>query len=106
MKLWIDGHPLQTASRQRGIGRYVRELIRAISAGGFGLDIAISFNAAMPDEAIAARADVQQWIHPKNIHVWQGIAEGGEADIGYSERRRLSEIALSHHVNCLNPDIA
>lgn len=104
--LWIDGQALQTASRQRGIGRYVREFIRAVSVGGFGLDVAISFNAAMSDEAISARTDVQQWIDPSNIHVWQGIAEAGEADIGYSERRRLSEVALSHHVACLKPDVA
>ena len=106
MKLWIDGQALQTASRQRGIGRYVREFIRAVSVGEFELDVAISFNAAMSDEAISARTDVQQWIDPSNIHVWQGVAEAGEADIGYSERRRLSEVALSHHVACLKPDVA
>jgi glycosyltransferase involved in cell wall biosynthesis len=106
MKLWIDGQSLQTASRQRGIGRYVRELIRAISEGGFGFDVSISFNAGMADEAIAARDYIRQWIHPDNIHVWQGIAEAGEADIGYTERRRLSEIAIAHHITCLQPDIA
>jgi len=106
MKLWIDGQSLQTASRHRGIGRYVRELIRAISEGDFGFDVSISFNAGMLDEAIAARDHVQQWIHPNNIHIWQGVAEGGEADIGFTERRRLSEIAIAHHVTCLNPDIA
>lgn len=106
MKLWIDGQSLQSASRHRGIGRYVKELIRAISEGNFGFDVSISFNAAMLDEAIAARDHVQQWIHPKNIHIWQGVAEGGEADIGLTERRRLSEIAIAHHVTCLSPDIA
>lgn len=106
MKLWIDGQSLQTASRQRGIGRYVRELIKAICEGGYGIEVSISFNAAMADQAIAARDHVKQWIHPDNIHVWQGLAEAGEAHIGYTERRKLSEIALSHHVACLQPDIA
>ena len=106
MKLWIDGQSLQTASRQRGIGRYVRELIRAIAEGGFGFDLSISFNAGMLDAAISARDYVRQWIDPNNIHVWQGVAEAGEADKGYTELRRLSEVAIAHHVTCLQPDIA
>ncbi len=106
MKLWVDGQSLQTTSRHRGIGRYVRELIRAISEGGFGFEVSISFNADMSGEAIAARDYIKQWIKPGNIHVWQGIAEAGEADDGYTQRRRLSEIALAHHVTCLQPDIA
>src|SRR5262249_38641842 len=32
--------------------------------------------------------------------------EAGEAIAGYTERRKLSEIAIAHHVACLNPDIA
>ncbi|MGO9327647.1 MAG: glycosyltransferase family 4 protein [Steroidobacteraceae bacterium] len=58
------------------------------------------------DEALAARAYVEQWISQSNIEVWNGVAETGEAIGGYTERRRLSEIALAHHVACLNPDIA
>lgn len=104
MKVWIDGQCLQTASRLRGIGRYVQELLRALA--GEDLNLSISFNAAMSDEAIAARDFVAQWIDPRQIHVWNGVAEGGEGVVGYSERRRLSEVALAHHVACLNPDIA
>lgn len=104
MKVWIDGQCLQTPSRLRGIGRYVQEFLRALA--GKDLNLSISFNAAMSDEAIAARDFMAQWIDPKQIHAWNGIAEGGEAVVGYSERRRLSEVALAHHVACLNPDIA
>ncbi len=106
MKLWIDGQCLQTASRLRGIGRYAQEFIRAISEGDFGIDLSISFNAGMMDEALAARDYVEQWISQSNIQVWNGVAETGEAIGGYAEKRRLSEIALAHHVACLNPDIA
>ena len=106
MKLWIDGQCLQTPSRLRGIGRYVQEFIRAISEGDYGIDLSISFNAGMTDEALAARDYVQRWIDPANIHVWNGVAEAGEAYGGYSEKRRLSEVAIAHHVACLNPDVA
>jgi glycosyltransferase involved in cell wall biosynthesis len=106
MKLWIDGQCLQTSSRLRGIGRYVQELIRAISEGHPQVELTISFNAAMIDEAIAARDFIRQWVDARKIHMWNGVADAGEAIAGYTERRKLSEIAIAHHVACLNPDIA
>ena len=106
MRLWFDGQCLQTASRLRGIGRYVHELIRALSTHRPEIELSISFNAAMRDEAIAARDAIERWIKPENTHVWEGVSEAGEADIGYTPKRRLTEIAVAHHVACLNPDIA
>lgn len=107
MKLWIDGQCLQTASRHRGIGRYVTDLIRAIRDRKLTSEIMISFNAAMTDEAVAARDFASGTLLPaSNIHIWEGVAEAGEGDNGYTERRRLSEIALAHHVSCLRPDVA
>lgn len=106
MKLWIDGQCLQTSSRLRGIGRYVQEFIRALSEAKCGIDLSISFNAGMVDEALAARDYVQRWIDEANIYVWNGVAEAGEAYGGYTEKRRLSEVAIAHHVACLNPDVA
>jgi glycosyltransferase involved in cell wall biosynthesis len=106
MKLWIDGQCLQTSSRLRGIGRYVHEFIRAIGEGHPQVELTISFNAAMLDEALAARDSIQQWVDSRNIHMWNGVAEAGEAIAGYTERRKLSEIAIAHHVACLKPDIA
>jgi glycosyltransferase involved in cell wall biosynthesis len=105
MKLWIDGQCLQTSSRLRGIGRYVQELIRAISED-HRVELMISFNAAMIDEAVAARDFIRQWVDARKIHMWNGVAEAGEAIAGYTESRKLSEIAIAHHVACLNPDIA
>ena len=53
-----------------------------------------------------ARDALAAWIKPRNIHVWHGTAEAGEAPYGYTARRQLSELALAHHVACLQPDIA
>ena len=106
MRVWVDGQCLQTPSRLRGIGRYVQELIRAIAENHPDVELLISFNAAMTSEAIVARDFIERWVKPENIHVWQGICEGGEAVTGYSSRRRLSELALAHHVRCLDPHIA
>jgi glycosyltransferase involved in cell wall biosynthesis len=106
MNLWIDGQCLQTASRLRGIGRYVQEFIRALAESNSGVELWISFNASMPDAALAARDYVRQWIDPSAIHVWHGVTDNGEAISGYDKKRRLSEIAIAHHVACLNPDVA
>jgi glycosyltransferase involved in cell wall biosynthesis len=106
MKLWIDGQCLQTGSRDRGIGRYLYELIRAISINNSDVHLLLSFNAALPNELIAARKLVQPWVKPNNVLIWQGAAEGGEAVIGYTQGRALSENALAHHVECIAPDLA
>lgn len=106
MHLWIDGQCLQTLSRLRGIGRYVSELVESISTNHPAVELSISFNAAMPEEALLARAVVSGFIDPKNIHVWHGAATSGEAVGGYSTERQLDELAIAHHVNCLAPDVA
>jgi glycosyltransferase involved in cell wall biosynthesis len=106
MKVWLDGQCFQTASRQRGIGRYALELIRALVENYPKIELLISFNAQLPMEAISARDVLSKYIPSKNIHVWNGIAEHGEGIIGLTPARLLSEIALVHHVNCLEPDVA
>lgn len=105
MRLWIDGQCFQTASKRRGIGRYVQELILGIVDNHPNVELLVSLNAGMPMEALAARDHLQQWIKPANIFMWHGVAEKGEAIDGYTEKRRLSEIALAYHVALLKPDI-
>ena len=106
MRLWIDGQCFQTASKRRGIGRYVQELLLGIVDNHPDVEVLVSLNAGMPLDALAARDHLQQWIKPDNIRMWQGVAEDGEGIDGYSEKRRLSEIALAYHVASLNPDVA
>lgn len=106
LRLWIDGQCFQTSSALRGIGRYVMELIRAIATHHPNIELQISFNAAMPKAAIAARDELYQWIPPANVFYWQGVAIGREDASGYTPYHRLSELALAHHVACLRPDVA
>ncbi len=105
MRIWIDGQCLQTPSRTRGIGRYVTNFIRSLAKLP-EVELIISFNAGMPYQAISARAVVGKWVEPRNIHIWSGIAEGGEVQFGYTDQRKLSELALCWHVETLQPDIA
>ncbi|BCG96150.1 glycosyl transferase family 1 [Mesorhizobium sp. 131-2-1] len=106
LKLWVDGQCLQTHSRMRGIGRYVLDLLRSLSTHKDEIELLVSLNAAMPESAMAARSLLSDIVPADRIHVWHGKVEGGEADFGYTPWRKRSEIALVHHVNQLNPDVA
>lgn len=106
MRLWLDGQCFQTASRLRGIGRYALEFMTAIATHHPDVELVISFNASLPNEAIAARETVRHLVAANNIHLWHGAADAGEAQTGFSEKRRLSEAALCYHVDSLAPDIA
>lgn len=105
MRLWIDGQCLQSPSRTRGIGRYVLELIRAIAMNHSDVELAISFNAELGEEAVTARRLVENWVCPAHIHVWEGAARSGEALLESNPGRRISELALLHHIRCLAPDV-
>lgn len=106
LRLWLDGQCLQTKNRRRGIGLYIEGLIQGIIKYCPDVDLHISLNAGIPEEALAARDRLSNWIKSDNIHVWHGVATDGEAIEGLTERRRLSEIALAHHVASIAPDIA
>ncbi|MBZ9681460.1 MULTISPECIES: glycosyltransferase family 4 protein [unclassified Mesorhizobium] len=106
LRLWVDGQCLQTHSRKRGIGRYVLDLLRALSTHESGIELLVSLNAAMPEATIAARSLLSGIVPSHRIHVWHGKVEGGEADYGHTTWRSRSEMALVHHVNQLSPDIA
>ncbi|MEL6474418.1 MAG: glycosyltransferase family 1 protein [Pseudomonadota bacterium] len=106
MKIWFDGQCFQTLSRNRGIGRYCAELLRGLKEGSGDLEIHVSLNLSMPEQAQMAYSALESLVGRDNIHVWQGLATTGEAISGYDEARRLSELALVHHVNCIAPDVA
>lgn len=104
-RLWIDGQSLQTDSRLRGIGRYLEELLQALSKRS-DIKLSVSFNAALTDEALAARERVSSLLPAADIYMWESPRSGGEALFGHGDKRRLGAIALAHHVACLAPDIA
>ena len=43
------------------------------------VEMTVSFNAAMIDEGIAARDFMRKWVDARKIHMWNGVAESGEA---------------------------
>lgn len=102
--LWIDGQCLQTASRFRGIGRYVTELVAALAQRP-DVRLTLSFNLELG--GVEAALDVvRAGAAAPDVRLWHSMVPTGEMFTGLDERRRISEIALAHHVACLGPDVA
>ncbi len=106
VKVWFDGQCFQTVSCRRGIGRYAYELVSALARNHPEIEPHISFNAQFPGEALAAADTLAAVIPRDHMHVWHGVATGGETTEGNNAERRFSELALTHHVNCIAPDVA
>ena len=106
MRIWLDGQALQSASRYRGIGRYVLELLRAMAKADPSIELLISFNLAMTDTVASARQLVSGLVDVSNIHTFHAMTTTGASDSTQKKERQFSEILLAHHVAMLNPDIA
>jgi len=104
MRVWVDGQCLQTASRFRGIGRYVEELLRALAAKD-DIELLISFSSSMMRQALDAKERVAPYIPAENVFIWTNPVNEGEAHTGFDEKRQLAQYSLAHHVNCLAPDV-
>lgn len=105
MKVWVDGQCFQTLSRGRGIGRYVEGLLTAL-AQIEDVELMISFGTFAVDKALDAKERFAGIIPPENIHLWSSPVTQGQIPTGVDSARTLARYALSHHVNCLKPDIA
>ena len=106
MRIWVDGQALQSASRYRGIGRYVLEWLQAITQADPSIELLISFNMTMPETVANARNLVSNFIAPSNIHTFHGLTYEGESEGTQQAERQFSQLLLAHHVAMLNPDIA
>jgi len=98
MKIWVDGQALQSASRYRGIGRYVLELLRAMAKADPSIELLISFNLAMTDTVASARQLVSGLINVSNIHTFHAMTTTGASDSTQKKERQFSEILLAHTV--------
>ena len=104
-RIWVDGQCFQTASNVRGIGRYVIELLRAMQTQP-NVQLVISLNAVMAEEAIAARRYLERFLPSAEIHSWFGTAADGEGITGLTPMRHADSAALRAHINALAPDVA
>jgi len=122
MKLWLDGQCLQDAHRRVTYGFRAVDLLKRLLQADGGIDLHISLDAQWLDEAAAARRYLDKHLPTANVQIWQSVPDaffstkvhsrgGGDLmRLGVVSREapghRLSRLALTHHINCLAPDIA
>lgn len=106
MKIWVDGQCFQTGSNVRGIGRYVSNFLRAIKQTNPEIELFVSLNGSMKEEAIAARHYLEVAIPGCEIVIWYGLTPSGELFRGYCTERMTDEHILAAHINKIDPDIA
>ena len=105
IRIWVDGQCFQTTSNVRGIGRYVSELLSAIDKIP-NVQLVISLNAGMPEQAVAARRFLEKLLPGVELHIWFGTVPDPERLYGYSRKHHANDRALIDHINGLAPDIA
>ena len=72
MRIVIDMQGAQTSfSRNRGVGRYTIELVKAMALNSMGHEIVLALNGAFPDTIEAIRAEFDAILPQEKIKVWQ-----------------------------------
>lgn len=104
MRVLFDLQALQNSSRNRGIGRYVRNLFDALALRDdielFGL-----LNAAMADSFDQARAHVAKMIGAERVIVFPGLQDTCEHISENKDRKKLGEAAYEAFVREFAPDV-
>jgi glycosyltransferase involved in cell wall biosynthesis len=105
MHLVIDAQALQTAgSRNRGIGRYTRSLVRAMIASGKQHRITLVLNGMLPDAIDEVRADFAGLLPAEGIQVWTASGPVHSLDEANVLRRKLAECTREAFIQSLKPD--
>ena len=105
VRIWVDGQCFQSASRYRGIGRAVLETLSFLKADHPRIDLHLSLNAAMHEEARTARAVLGPLLGQDRIHIWESLVDVPESQGGYGDLQRASEAVLTHHIRTIDPDV-
>lgn len=101
MRVLVDMQGAQTPfSKHRGVGRYTRELIKAMAeVRGDGNQLLVAMNGAFPDSIGELRTILEPLIGNDNIHVWQQFFDTIAIDPHNAARvqagKRLREVFLA-----------
>lgn len=105
MHLVIDAQALQTAgSRNRGIGRYTRSLVRAMITNGSQHRITLVLNGMLPEAIDQVRADFAGLLPAEGIQVWTASGPVHSLDEANALRRKLAECTREAFIQSLKPD--
>ncbi|MBL0721209.1 MAG: glycosyltransferase family 4 protein, partial [Sulfurovum sp.] len=104
MKILIDPQGALSLSRNRGIGRYTRELIKGIIRNKKEHNIFIILNMLFPLQAKAFKKEFISMIPEENFIPFYGVSPNNELAIENEWNKKTSELMLEHFIENINPD--
>jgi glycosyltransferase involved in cell wall biosynthesis len=106
MRIVIDLQGAQTPfSRNRGVGRYTIELVKAMALNSMGHEIILALNGAFPDTIEAIRAEFDGILPQGNLKVWQQFFDTSAINIKNNWRSKSGKILREDFLNSLDSDI-
>jgi len=106
MRIVIDLQGAQTSfSRNRGVGRYTMDLVKAMVLDPNGNEIFLALNGAFPDTIEAIRAQFNSILPQENIRVWQQFFDTTAINPKNNWRKNAGEILREEFLNSLEGDI-
>jgi glycosyltransferase involved in cell wall biosynthesis len=106
VRIVIDLQGAQTPySRNRGVGRYTIELVKAMAQSPMNPEIFLALNGAFPSTIEAIRAEFDGVLPQKNIKIWQQFFDTIAINIKKTSRRKMGEILREAFLNSLQGDI-
>jgi len=104
MKILIDPQGALSLSRNRGIGRYTRELIKGIVRNKKEHNILIVLNMLFPLQAKAFKKEFVSIIPEENFIPFYGVSPNSELTVENEWNKKTSELILEHFIHNINPD--
>ena len=106
VRVVVDLQGAQTSfSRNRGVGRYTIELVKAMALDSRGNEIIVALNGAFPDTIEAIRAEFDSILPQENIKVWQQFFDTTAINPKNFWRKKVGEHLREEFLNSLEGDI-
>lgn len=105
MRIVIDLQPCQNGSRNRGIGRHSMAMTKAMIALGRGHEYIIALNQSFAGSIDSIRKEFSDLLPQSAFAVFSVPRSVAAADPNSAWRNRAAEMARSHFLESLSPDL-
>lgn len=105
MRILVDMQAAQTGSRFRGIGRYARELVKALVRQGGGHRVILALNGHFADTIEDIRAEFLDLIPQRDIRVWYAPGPVGYVHDDHKGLRKANEVLREYFFLAQKPDV-
>lgn len=105
MRIIVDLQSCQNGSRGRGIGRYSRDMTKALLAGAGSHEIWLVLSARFPDTIQQVRDDFEDLIPQDHIVIFVTPERTSCTNPANAWRNRAAEIVRSYALEALKPDV-